>query len=174
MVWEKLSTHCSKNGKAFTIEELAFHIKMIVSKQMSVSIPTNPLVFLPAQKALPQLGTQSPDIVAMDAARLETSDKFEQQARCTILKRKAVGISDRYSNIRPNSAPTIDKGLIDKRLDICLQYFIDAGRNDLRWTRGEVIFASDKTNIPRKQGRQACYKSGEAVVICWEKNTERK
>ena len=75
------------------------HIKMIVPKQRSRSIPTKSLVLIPAKKVLSQLGTQSPDVFAMDAARLETSDEFEQKARRTILEREAVGVGDRYSNM---------------------------------------------------------------------------
>ena len=56
---EDLSTHWYKNGKAFTPEDLASHLKMMASKQRSRSIPTKPPVFLPAQKALPQLETQA-------------------------------------------------------------------------------------------------------------------
>ena len=67
----------SNNGKAFTPEDTASHPNMILSKQRSCYIPIEPLVLLPAQNALPKLGTQAPYIVAMDAARIETSDKFE-------------------------------------------------------------------------------------------------
>ena len=74
-----LSTHWSKNIKAFTKEELTSHIKMIVSNQRSHSVPTKPSVLLPAKKSLLQIGTQAPDIVVMDAFFLETSDKFEHQ-----------------------------------------------------------------------------------------------
>ena len=54
----------------------------------------------------------------MDADRLETSDEFEQQARCKILEREAVDVSDRYSNMQPTSAPAIDKVLIRKQMDV--------------------------------------------------------
>ena len=77
--------HWSKNGNTFTPEELTLNLKMIVSKQRSHSIQINPPVLLPVLKALQQLGTQALDIVTMDAAYLETSDNFEQQARRTIL-----------------------------------------------------------------------------------------
>ena len=55
--WEDLSTQWSKNGKALTPEDLTLHLKMIVSRKHSRSIPTNMPVFLPIQKALPQLYT---------------------------------------------------------------------------------------------------------------------
>ena len=77
-------------------------------------------MFLPAQKSIPQLSTQALDVVAMDAACIETSDEFEQQARRTILERESVGDGDRYSNIQPHSAPAIDTDFIGKRMDFCL------------------------------------------------------
>ena len=63
--WEDPSTYGSKNGKAFTPEELVSHLKMIVSNQWSRSIPAKLPLLLPAKKAMPQLGTQSPDVVAI-------------------------------------------------------------------------------------------------------------
>ena len=78
----------SNNGKAFNPEELAYNFKMLVSKQWSRSIPTKPPVLLPAQKVLPQIGMQAPDIVTMDADCLGTSDEFEHQTRHTILERE--------------------------------------------------------------------------------------
>ena len=67
LCWEYLSTHWSNNDKAFTPEDLALHLKMIVSKQQSRSTPTKPRVLLPAQNSLPQLDTQAPEVVAIDA-----------------------------------------------------------------------------------------------------------
>ena len=93
---------------------------MIVSKQQSCSIPTKPPVFLPAWKALSQLGTQATDVVAMDVSCLEASDEFEHQIRHTQLERETVGIRDIYYNMQPTSVPAIDKGFIGKRLGICL------------------------------------------------------
>ena len=55
---------------------------------------------------------QAPDVVAMDTDFCENSDEFDQQERHTILERLEVGVGDRYSDIQPNSAPVIDKGLI--------------------------------------------------------------
>ena len=74
--WEELITHWSKNCKAFTLEEFASHLKMIVSKQRSRSIPTKIPVLLPAQKVLQQLVMQAPDVFAMNSTHLETSDYF--------------------------------------------------------------------------------------------------
>ena len=70
--------------------------------------------------------------------------------------REAVGVGNIYSNMRPTSAPAIDKGLIVKRLDICFQYFINDGGTELLWIQGGVILASDGKNIPKKYGQQVC------------------
>ena len=47
--WEDLSAHWSRNVKAFTQEELALHLKIIISKQQSHSIPTKLPVLLPTK-----------------------------------------------------------------------------------------------------------------------------
>ena len=148
--WEDLGTHWSKNGKAFTPEDLALHLKMIISKQWSLSIPTKPPVLLLVKKALPQLGTQAPDVVAVDAACLETSDKFEQQSRRTRLHREAGGSRERYYNMQPTSVPAIYKYMIGKWLEIFLQYFLNGGGTEYFWRQVEVILVSDRINIPKK------------------------
>ena len=83
--WEYLSTQCSKNVNSFTPEELASHIKMIVSKQRSRSTPSKLPFLLPVQKSLPQLSTQEPDIFTMNESHLETNDEFEHHSIRTIL-----------------------------------------------------------------------------------------
>ena len=49
LVWEDLSTLCSTNRKYFNQDEVASHLKIMVSKQWSRSIPTNPSVLIPAR-----------------------------------------------------------------------------------------------------------------------------
>ena len=118
LVWEYPSTHWYNNGKDFTPEELVSNLNMISPKQRSRSIPIKPRVLLPVRKALPQIDTQETDVVAIDAARLENIDEFEQQARRKVLEREAVGFRNRYYNMQPTSALATEKGLIGKRLDV--------------------------------------------------------
>ena len=108
-------------------------------------------MFLPAQKALPQLGMQSPEVFSIDADSIETIDEFEQQTRSTILEREEVRVSERYSNMQPTSAPTIDKDLIYKWLGVFLQYFIVDDGTELRLIQGAVILVSEGIKIPKKQ-----------------------
>ena len=91
---------------------------MIVSKQRLRSIPTKPPAFLPVQKALPELVTQATNVVAIYAARLETSDECEEQTRRTIMERDSVCIGNIYSNMKPTSAPDTYKVFIGKSLDV--------------------------------------------------------
>eukprot|EP00957_Ditylum_brightwellii_P182448 13898633-Ditylum_brightwellii.AAC.1 len=65
--WEDFSTSWSKNGKAFSPNELTTHLKMMISKTQSQVIPTKPPVKLSTRKAQPLLGTQMPDVTAMYA-----------------------------------------------------------------------------------------------------------
>ena len=133
--WEDLITHWSKNGRAFTLEELSLHLKMIVSKQRSQSIPNKSPVLLPVGNSLPQHVTKAPDIVAMGADHLETSDEFEQQTRSTGLERKAVSVGDKYSNIQPTLETAIYKELIGKWMYACLQYSLDDVITELLWSQ---------------------------------------
>ena len=101
----------------------------------------------------------------MGENNLETSDKFYQQTRRTRLEQKAVGVGNIYSNMQHTSAPDIDKYFIGKRMDLCLQYFLEYGGTDLLCTQGKVILIPDGTNITKKQCVKACYKAGEVVMI---------
>ena len=73
------------------------------------------------RKALPQIGTQEPDVVTMDTAYLETSGEFDHQERHTRLEREAFVVSNIYYNIQLTSALATDKKFIDIRLDVSLQ-----------------------------------------------------
>ena len=95
----------------------------------------------------------------MDADNIETSDDFDHHARRKRLEREAVGVGDRYSNMQPTSAPAIDKGLIGKRLEVCLQYFIDDDGTEIIQRQGEVTLVLYGTNIRNDQGQQARYKA---------------
>ena len=86
------------------------------------------------------------------------------------MDREAFGFGDRYANMNPTSEPAIDKDLIGKWLDVCLQCFLDDGVTEILWIQGKIILVSYGTNIPMHQGQQACYKAGKAVMIPWEKN----
>ena len=83
----------------------------------------------------------------MYAVSLETSDESEQQARRTKLEREAVGVGNIYYNMQPTSVTAIDKGLIVKRMEVCLQYFLNDGGTELLWIQGEVILVSYGENI---------------------------
>ena len=163
--------HWSKNGKAFTPEELALHLKIIVPNQRSRSIPTNPPVFLPVQKVMLKIGIQAPDVVPMDVYHLETSDKLKQHARRTRLEREAVGVDNIYSGIQPTSAPSKYKGLIGKCLDVCLQYFLGDGGTELLCIQGEVILVPYGTIFQRIK----VYKHATRLLrLSWSAGTQIK
>ena len=63
------------------------------------------------------------------------------------MERGAVGVVNRYSNMRLTSAPDIDKILIGERLDVCLQYFLDDGGTEILWIQGEVKLVPDGKKI---------------------------
>ena len=72
-------------------------------------------------------------------------------------EREQKGIGDIYSELQPHSRPNIDKKLVGKRLDICERYELDEGGSELRWSQGEVVKVSDRSNILKPGARSACY-----------------
>ncbi len=171
--WDDCRTAWSKNGKEYTPDELAQHLKNIIRDTRNRKIPKNAPVVLPMRKELPVLGTQTSDVVAIDAARLATSDEFEANARRIRDDREANGIGDSCGNKQPMSAPNVDDELIGKRLEVCVEYeLLNEIGTELRWCPGEVTLVSDGTNIvkPDSVTGRAFYKKGEAVMMRWEAN----
>ena len=60
------------------------------------------------------------------------SEAFEKNARNLKSERESVRIGDPYVEMYPLSMPKIDNSMVGKRLDICEQYSLEEGGNELR------------------------------------------
>ena len=88
-------------------------------------------------------------------------------------QRESTGLGDHYAEMQPASMPVVNNKLIGKRLDICECYDLEEGGTELRWSQGKVVLVSNGTNMLKPNARTACFKKGEAVMICWGANKER-
>ena len=68
--------------------------------------------------------------------------------------------------MQPSSISIVDKGLIGKRLDICESYDLEGGSSELRYSQDKVVLVSNGSKIIKLVLCTACYKTGEAVMIC--------
>ena len=170
--WKDLATAWSKDGKDFTPNQLANHLKHIIASQRSRQIPDKPPVELPKQKVLPTLGTKSTTLSGIEQTYENQKRSFEEDGLNLRKEREKAGIGDRYENMQPLTMPPVDKRLIGRRLDVCFEWNLVEGGTELRWSQGEVVDVSDGTNILKPGARTACYKKGEAVMIRWDEDQD--
>ena len=152
--WADLSTPWSKEGKAFSVAYLAAHLKKIIADRRP--IPAMILRVRVAQavsptltrKALPTLGAQSSDVLALDQKQAADNDAFEAESRRVLAHREAHGIGDLAGECQPRVKPTI-ASLLGKRIEICCVYNLqdDKGRPtgeiESRWSAGSVVRVAD-------------------------------
>jgi len=70
--WEWCKHAWSKNGRQYSIKELADHLKWIIKEERKrhIVIPSEPPVNVPKRMDLPVLGTEIDDIADLDAKYL--------------------------------------------------------------------------------------------------------
>ena len=100
--WPDLATAWSKDGKEFSPEHLAAHLKMIIVATRSRDIPGKPQVPLPARKELPILGTQARDVAALELLQLGKGDAFEAEARRTRADRDRIERRPAWATAAPS------------------------------------------------------------------------
>ena len=110
---------------------------MSLRQQKKRKIPLKPTIDLPKRKILPLLGKKTRDMDDLDALRLSAADKFENKAITIRNERESAGIGDRFAEIQPMTRPLVDKNLLGKRLDVCFEYELEEGGNELRWCQGK-------------------------------------
>ena len=96
------------------------------------------------------------------------SVKFDHDARLVRIEREDRGHGDRYEQLQPAAMPTINRGFIGTRVDVCFEFILDEGGVELTWCQGKVIDISDGYNIMYPNARSRCYRKGEAVKISWD------
>ena len=79
--WADLSHAWSKDGAAYTPDELLTHLKKIISEQACRPIPDKPLVPGLHRKALPELGTSTSDSAVVYAREAASIAAVEAAAR---------------------------------------------------------------------------------------------
>ena len=166
--WSNFAHPWSKNGIAYSPQELGVHLKSIIKAEKKCIIPNRPPTQLPQRKNLPQLGTQTSDVKELDALQQETSIDFDQNARKVRLDRESRGHGDRYSELQPTTMPEIVNNFIGTRLDVCFKFVLECGGEELSWCQGTVVDISNGNNMLYPNARSRCYKKGEAVEVLWD------
>ena len=150
----------------------------------SLVIPEEPPIQIPQRKILPQLGTQSSDLKALDEKFATDCSGFHDTALSKIEEREAKGEGDRRMEFQDFRVPDVST-LIGKRIDVLCEYDLDTDSDEevendpkeltvpkettaKRWCRGVVIDVSDGKNMVRGHGSRRKYKPGEALMVLWD------
>ena len=91
----------SKNGYAYTPDELALHLKeYIIKTHAKWMVPEMPPVDLPIYKALPVPGTLSPDIIRLDTTKAEEEKMLIDAVEGLMKELERKGFGDRYADMQ--------------------------------------------------------------------------
>jgi hypothetical protein len=140
MSWEWCRHAWSKDGKKYSVKELAQHLRWIIKEEKKYDVPSGPSINVPTRTHLQTLGTQTCDVAALDHRYLSDENKFKQRAEKARRERESKGEGSMYSQLQPFSRPELTE-LIGKRIDVLCSFDIDIrkGSKELRWCQGEVL-----------------------------------
>jgi hypothetical protein len=103
--WEWCHHAWSKDGKKYSVLELARHLRWITKEEKKYDIPTGPSINVPTRTYLPILGTQTCDVAALDHRYLSDEIRFKQKAEKACHERESKGYGSMYSQLQPFSRP---------------------------------------------------------------------
>jgi hypothetical protein len=140
MSWEWCRHAWSKDGKKYSVKELAQHLRWIIKEEKKYDVPSGPSINVPTRTHLQTLGTQTCDVAALDHRYLSDENKFKQRAEKARRERESKGEGSMYSQLQPFSRPELTE-LIGKRIDVLCSFDINIrkGSKELRWCQGEVL-----------------------------------
>ena len=90
MNWEWCRHAWSKDGKKYSVKELAQHLRWIIKEEKKYDIPPGPSINVPTRTHLPTLGTQTCDVAAWIAGSSPMKTNSNKE-----LKRLAVNKNQR-------------------------------------------------------------------------------
>jgi hypothetical protein len=144
--WDWCEHAWSKNGRKYTVYELAKHLQMIIKKEKSLVVPNKPPLIAPTRISLPVLGTQSSQVAALDEKYLSNESDIRRKAEQTRRERENRGEGSMHSQLQPFSRPEL-KDLVQRRIDVLYAVELEDSTNGLRWCQGKVISVIDDKKV---------------------------
>jgi hypothetical protein len=147
--WERCHHAWSKDGKKYSVKELAQHLRWIIKKEKEHDVPPGPSINVPTRTHLPILGTQTCDVAALDRRYLSDENKFKRKADKARRERESKGKDSMFLQLQPFSRPELTE-LIGKRIDVLCSFDIDIknGTTELRWCQCEVLEIVESARDP--------------------------
>jgi len=105
--WEWCCHAWSKDGRKYSVKELAQHLRWIIKEEKKYDVLPVLSINVPTRTHLPALGTQTCDIAALDRRYLSDENKFKQRAEKVRHERESKGDDSMYSQLQPFSRPEL-------------------------------------------------------------------
>ena len=145
--WAEAHHPWSKNKHVFTSSELLEHlVKVVITLEISKSIPTHPPVELPKRPDGLTLGKKSAGLIDLDNSLLEKEHAVQISAMKERDRLESNGLGDQLSEMQSATWP-VQKILAGRfKIDMCFCYQDDEGNETLQWCQGIVVqIWSDKS-----------------------------
>ena len=137
--WHDLHPGWSKNGTTHSPEYLRdVLIKDILPQEKTRTLPKVPPIDLPSRGDSKQLGTVTADIIEIDKRRANKERELRKGGKKLRDNLEKEGCLDRYEMLQP-PRPSVDKTLIDARIEQCHEYYEKNGDKVLVWCLGVVV-----------------------------------
>jgi len=150
-----------KNGHVNTPDKLD-----IIKKHAKRVVPEMPPVDLTTHKALPVLGTLSPDIIRLDATKAKEEKKLIEAAEGLMKELEEKGFGDRYADMQQKSAPKVNDSLVNAKLEVLCEYFEEDGTPFYCWSKCTVNAMPSMDVLTKSQVKK---KEKEYAIVVWDK-----
>jgi hypothetical protein len=145
--WKDLHHPWSKDGRAYTADELFKHlVEKLIPEQSKRGIPDAATIDLPARKVTPQLGTRTADLDVLDQRYESEKKKAIEEAVAMRNQLENDGIIDRHEKLQP-TRPEVDEDLIDAEIEILYSYVEPDGSSKNMWCQGKVLAVRTRNRI---------------------------
>lgn len=150
--WDWCKHAWSKGNRKYTINELAAHLRYIITREKTMDIPDEPTPEIQKRTDTAILGTLNDFAKNLDAKYFKDKDEFKKACEKLKREREARGEGSMYSTLQPFFRPELDE-LVGRRIDVLSSFEIkneDGSHKEwkLRWCQGEVKRVYDNRKKP--------------------------
>ena len=148
--WEWSHHPWSKDGRRYSVNELAKHLRWVIKKEIKddIEIPSEPRPKIPQRTKLGVLGTPTDFVKTLDAKYLSNEGEFKRKAERIRQQREIneTGKTSIYARMQPFTRPAL-ADLVGRRIDVNYKLSVH-GEPVFRWCQGEVLEVCEERTKP--------------------------
>ena len=163
-------------GAKKTVQDLVFHLKIILEFEKVNPIPDEPPmdVDVGGRKKVGVLGTVTPSRLALDASHLQRGDDLKRKGYEEMELQEFVGVTAKEGDMQEITMPDNDCNLVGKRISMFFEVVLVDESADLLWCNGVITDVTDgSSNIVTIRWDRECLCDGEPEVQ-YHKLSQRK